>query len=261
MNMIIEAHRQTPSLHYQVSPATTIRAAELPIARSSLSSLTESTKAESSCFDRILHGCSQLWNWLKGLVFGQTSSLQAENLMEGSLEQNAEVLAKQFIALKKSTQKNSGYCVELDSRDLQRVQLRIEPKGEQNKEIRPPSSSFVKDCTCCRNVFEHTFKKEAPNSFCRKLSAKIRKHDAFAVRSLSGNLLLVPNTFNVKVKMDGWRNLFQLDEEKLKKVFSAVLETINFIKAQNPSYQPKIKWHVGKDGNQTVWLLHTRFET
>ncbi len=261
MSLSIETSRRILSSNDRSSFQEAVRSVpQLSWTQSSLVSLQQSRSFIGVCLVGILHGFLFLWMWAKRLMFLEKTSLQSVNLFSANHEQNAELLVKEFLALKKNVQKNSGYCVQLTSPDHRTFQFKIEPQGEEDREIQPPSGSFVKDCRCCKSVFEHAYKSEPADSFYKQLSAKIRKHDTLAVRSLTGNLLLVPDTFKAKVKIDEHRHLFQLDNKKLKKMFLAILETMSFIRSHDPSYLPNIKWHVGKEARQSVWLLHTRFE-
>ncbi len=174
-------------------------------------------------------------------------------------ERNAQALTRQFLALKAATAERSGYSVALTGASPPALRINITPHGTPGKSIGLDMST-VKTCDCCRSCFEHTFKQEPADSLARQLSSRLRPHSAFAVWSRSGNLLLVPDTFDPAVKATDHRHLFQLSEPQLTKVFSAVLETLDFLRSSVPTYQPNIEWHVGTDGAQSVALLHTRIQ-
>jgi len=162
-------------------------------------------------------------------------------------QEPAKALAKKFLALKEKAPSSSGFTVHFTPSNSDPFHLEIRPIGTIGNQIVIPQDSG--------EGFKKTF-ESSQSALCQELHGKIKHCGMFPVFSHSQNLLLVPETKNQKK----WAHLFCLDQSQLEMVFQATLETIQFIQEKDPSYQPRIAWHVGVDGYQTVGLLHTRIE-
>ena len=159
----------------------------------------------------------------------------------------AQALSKKFQALRDQAEKSSGYTVHLNRPWSGEYSMRIAATGSQGKDIGIPDGAT--------DVFAKTF-KEGRSSLCNELYPRTKKFGMFPVFSRSGNLLIVPETRYPKK----WAHLFCLGGGQLEKVFGALIETLDFLKEKDSSYVPNVEWHVGRDGYQTVGLLHTRIQ-
>jgi|GEM_PF-4517709 len=169
----------------------------------------------------------------------------------------ADNLVTFFKASQEHINKSSGYHVYLKRPLLNKLTLEVVTRGNKDQEIEIPS--HVKECGCCKSVFEHTF-KTTRNELCDSLTTQIAKYNMIAVYSKSGNLLLVPDTRKENVKVEECPHLFALKSEMLKNVFAALITALNFLHKKYPDYQPDIEWHVGTAGSQTVGVVHTRIQ-
>jgi hypothetical protein len=236
---------------------------------SSIASLdVKPSEYERGFFSWVFHKISSLWNWLTDWLFCPQEQEQRACCVKArkpmKIEEEAEKLACQFLSLKEKTSKNSSYTVEmvpLDHSalvDHSTLYLNIHLRGSPNQEINQVPLSTLNDKNgCCQTCYEHTFKFE-PNVFCNELSSKIKKYGFFAVWSRSGNLLLIPDTFDKSIKPQNYHDLFQLNKNQLQNTFSAILETMNVLKARDPSYVPHITTNSGMPVQEFA-ILHIRF--
>ncbi len=172
------------------------------------------------------------------------------------IEATAELLTEQFLTAKKTVSQYSGYRIRLKIRDPQSFAFEILPRGEKNKPFKVPKLSTVFQCKCCNSGFEHTFINK-PNKHCIDLTKKIADEGMLAVCSPAKILLIVPRVSKDGIQVEGYRHIFELDKDKLKKVFAAAIKSLHFIYELYPAYKPHVEWHVG--ARSSVGLLHTRF--
>jgi hypothetical protein len=180
-----------------------------------------------------------------------TSALSENDLRIASL---SATLTQQFLNAKEKMPNYSGYQIILQpAKRGSSFNFTIHPYGEKDQPISPPGLTSVVQCDCCSTGFEHTFKFK-PSKHCIHLSKQIEKYGMLAVSTPNKILLIVPRVNREGI--EGFRHMFELDKDKLIKVFSAAIESMDFIKGLYPFYKPHLEWHVGS--RQSVGLLHTR---